>query len=84
MQARQKENKGVQGESNLKKRQVWTWEAVNFKHCLVNVSLMNVSGIMRAETCGRSSQPGHRNRMRGLLHSTGAETEKEALVNETN
>lgn len=75
--------KGLQGESNLKKRQVWTWEAVNFKHCLVNVSLMNVSGIMRAETCARSSQPGHRT-VGEVLHGTGAETGKEALVNETN
>lgn len=64
--------KGLQGESNLKKRQVWTWEAVNFKHYLVNVSLMDVSGIMRAETCGRSSQPGHRNYMRGVTqHKSG-------------
>lgn len=63
--------KGLQGESNLRRRQVRAWEPVNVRHCLVNVSLMNVSGMAREESCGRRSQPGHRNPMRDVArHKT--------------
>lgn len=71
--------KGLQRESNLKKRQVWAGEPVNFKHCLVNVSLMNVSGIIRDETCGRRSQPGHRNSIRGVTQHKSRNREKRLL-----
>lgn len=59
------------GESIVKKRQVCAWASVNLKDRVVNVSPMNVSGMMREESCGRKSQLGHRNSIRDTAQHKG-------------